>query len=231
MPKLSIVMPVLNEADTIREALSRLAACRKRDVEVIVADGGSSDGTPALAAPLCDRVIAAPRGRASQMNAGAGAATGDVLMFLHCDCILPDEADRMILNGLAQSGASWGRFDISIAGRHPLLPVIATMMNWRSRVTGIATGDQAVFVRRDAFAKAGQFPAIALMEDIALSRSLKRFSSPLCLRSRVIASARRWEKNGVIRTMMLMWRLRLGYVLGESPERLARIYGYAPSEN
>lgn len=227
MPTLSIVLPVLNEAETIVAALHRLASYRGRGVEVIVADGGSNDGTPDLARPLADRVLVASRGRARQMNAGAAAATGDVLMFLHCDCVLPVDADHLVLDGLVQAGAAWGRFNVRIDGRHPLLRVVAVMMNMRSRLTGIATGDQAIFVRRDAFETAGYFPDIPLMEDVALSKALKRLAPPLCLRAQVTASGRRWEDNGVIRTIVLMWRLRLAYFLGANPAALAKRYGYA----
>lgn len=227
MPKLSIVLPVLNESDTICAALRRLAGYHSRDVEVIVADGGSGDDTVELARPLSDRVLVASCGRARQMNAGAAAASGDVLMFLHCDCVLPDDADRLVLDGLARSGAAWGRFNVRIDGHHPLLRVVAAMMNIRSRLTGIATGDQAMFMRRDAFEKAGHFPDIPLMEDIALSTALKRISLPLCLRAQVTTSGRRWEEHGVLRTIILMWRLRLAYFLGADPGALARRYGYA----
>jgi len=158
------------------------------------------------------------------MNAGAEAASGDVLVFLHADTRLPGGADRAVLDGLAASGASWGRFDVRIEGRHRLLALVAWLMNYRSRLTGIATGDQAMFVTRAAFAAAGGFPALALMEDVALSKRLKRVSSPLCLRERAITSGRRWESRGVVRTIVLMWWLRLRYFLGASPERLRRIY-------
>jgi rSAM/selenodomain-associated transferase 2 len=224
--KLSIVMPVLNEAATIEAALAALAPYRQRGVEVIVADGASGDGTAALARPLADGVLDAPRGRASQMNAGAAASHGDVLLFLHADTRLPDHADRLALDGLAQLGANWGRFDVRIDGGNMLGP-IALAMNWRSRLTGIATGDQAMFVTRAAFEVAGGFPSIALMEDVALSVKLKRTSKPLCLRARVTTSARRWRKNGTLRTMLLMWRLRLSYFFGADPAKLARTYGYA----
>lgn len=223
-PDLSIVMPVLNEAAGIVAALSALAPLRARGAEVLVVDGGSSDGTPALAAPHADRVVAAPRGRALQLNAGARAAAGDVLLFLHADCLLPPVADRLILEGLAESGRAWGRFDVAIEGRHPLLPVIAWFMNRRSRATGIATGDQGMFMSRAAFDAAGGFPPIALMEDIALSRALKRRSPPLCLAARIRTSGRRWEQNGPWRTMLLMWRLRLAYFCGADPAQLARRY-------
>jgi rSAM/selenodomain-associated transferase 2 len=161
------------------------------------------------------------------MNAGAAAATGDVLLFLHADTRLPAAADRLALEGLARSSRQWGRFDVRISGRHPLLRVVAALMNIRSRLTGIATGDQAIFVRRDLFERVGGFPAIPLMEDVALSRLLKRTGEPLCLAPRAITSGRRWERRGVMRTILLMWRLRLAYSLGAAPARLARLYGYA----
>jgi rSAM/selenodomain-associated transferase 2 len=214
--RLSIVMPVLNEAATIRSALQALQG---RAYEVIVADGGSSDGTERLAIGLCDRVLRAPRGRGAQMNAGAAVARGDALVFLHADTRLPDTAQAAIFSALENH--LWGRFDVEIEGRHPLLKVVACAMNLRSRLTGIATGDQAIFVRRDAF---DGFPEIALMEDIAFSRAMKRRGRPACLRSRVVTSGRRWESRGVLRTIVLMWRLRLAYFLGARPDDLARIY-------
>lgn len=224
MRRLSIIVPTLNEAPGIVAALERLQPLRAAGHEAIVVDGGSGDGTSGLAAPLADRVLAAPRGRASQMNTGAAGARGDVLLFLHADTRLPAGADRLILDGLESSGRAWGRFDVRIDGRHPLLGPVAWLMNGRSRLTGIATGDQAMFVRRDAFAAVRGFPALALMEDVALSAALKRASRPLCLRERVVTSGRRWESRGVVRTILLMWWLRLRYFLGASPERLARIY-------
>ena len=222
--QLSIVMPCLNEAGGIVTALERLQPLRQRGVEVIVVDGGSSDGSVALAAPLADRMLSAPRGRASQMNAGAAVAHGAVLLFLHADCTLPADGDCLIVDGLQAGGKHWGRFDVSLDGAHPLLGLIAFMMNWRSRLTGIATGDQGLFVTRGLFAGAGGFPAIPLMEDIALSKILKLQSAPLCLRARITASGRRWERHGVARTMLLMWRLRLAYFLGVNPADLALRY-------
>ena len=224
MATLSIVIPALDEAAGIGATLALLAPLRAAGHEVIVVDGGSGDGTPDLARPLADRVLGAPRGRASQMNAGADAASGDVLLFLHADTRLPPGAERAVLEGLAASGARWGRFDVRIEGRHPLLRLVAWLMNRRSRLTGIATGDQAIFVARDAFAAIGGVPPLALMEDVELSRRLKRVSPPLCLRERVVTSGRRWESRGVLRTVALMWWLRLRYLLGASPERLRRIY-------
>jgi rSAM/selenodomain-associated transferase 2 len=224
--KLSVIMPALNEADGIEEALTSLAPLRARGVEVVVADGGSSDATVALACPLADLVFAATRGRGAQMNAGAAASGGDVLLFLHADTRLPRDADALIRDGLVRSGCSWGRFDVRIAGAHPLFPIIAAMMNLRSRITGIATGDQAMFMSRAAFG-AG-FPEIALMEDIAMAKRLKRTGPPLCISSRVVTSGRRWEQHGVIKTIFLMWCLRLAYFLGANPAWLAR--SYAPRQ-
>jgi rSAM/selenodomain-associated transferase 2 len=221
---LSVIVPVLNEAATIAAAMNALAPFRERGAEIIVVDGGSTDETVALGRPLATFLIGAMRGRASQMNAGAAIARGHVLLFLHADTRLPADADRLIVDGLARSGRAWGRFDVAIEGVHPLFPVIAAFMNARSRATGIATGDQAMFVTREAFAAVGGFPDIALMEDITLARRLKRVSRPLCLAARVTTSGRRWEKRGVLRTVLLMWRLRLAYFLGAKPEDLARRY-------
>ncbi len=221
--KLSVIMPVLNEAAGIEAALAALAPLRARGVEVVVADGGSNDGTAERARAFADQVIASPRGRGDQMNAGAAAATGDVLLFLHADTHLPENADRLVLDGLAHSGRSWGRFDVRFDGGG-LLALVALMMNWRSRLTGIATGDQALFVTRAAFERAGGFPAIALMEDVALSATLKRFGKPLALHTRVTTSGRRWRKYGLLRTILLMWRLRLKFFFGADPEKLAKIY-------
>jgi rSAM/selenodomain-associated transferase 2 len=225
MMKLSIVMPVLDEAADIEAALTALAPYRRRGVEVIVVDGGSSDGTSERARVLADRVIAAARGRSLQMNAGAAAAQGDVLLFLHADTRLPENADRLVLDGLARSGRAWARFDVRIDGGG-LLSLIAFMMNWRSRISGIATGDQAMVVTAEAFKRVGGFPAIALMEDVALSARLKRIGRPLALHARVITSGRRWRAHGMLRTVLLMWRLRLAFFLGADPAKLARAYGY-----
>lgn len=223
---LSIIMPVLNEAARIEAALMALQPYRARGVEVIVADGGSSDGTPELARALADQVIKAPHGRASQMNAGASVARGDLLLFLHADTTLPDDADHLIRDGLLKTNQTWGRFDVRF-DRGGALWLVALTMNWRSRLTGIATGDQAMFMTRAAYNEAGGFPAIALMEDVALSARLKRKARPLCLTARVTTSGERWRKHGTLRTILLMWRLRLAYFLGADPAKLARAYGYA----
>ena len=225
MTKLSIIMPVLDEAANIETALAALAPYRARGIEIVVVDGGSNDGTADLARPLADRVIAAARGRSLQMNAGAATAQGDVLLFLHADTRLPENADRLLLDGLARSDRSWGHFNVRIDGGG-LLRVVAATMNLRSRLTGIATGDQAMFVARAAFESVGGFPPIALMEDVALSARLKRSGRPLALRAHVTTSARRWRAHGTLRTVLLMWRLRLRFFFGADPAKLARAYGY-----
>ena len=226
MSKLSIIIPVLDEGDGIAAALDALAHLRALGTEVIVVDGGSRDATVERAQLRADQVVRATRGRALQMNAGAERASGDVLLFLHADTRLPAEADSVVLNGLDQARRVWGRFDVKIDGRSRLLPVVAWLMRLRSRLTGIATGDQAIFLRREAFQAVGGFPAVALMEDIAICKRLKRLGKPLCLRACVTTSGRRWEKNGVLSTVLLMWRLRFAYFLGADPKQLARQYGY-----
>ena len=190
----------------------------------MLADGGSRDGTVAAATPLVDRVISAPRGRASQMNAGAAACTGDVLLFLHADCTLPEHADHSILNGLAASRRRWGRFDVRLSGATIMLRIVERAMNLRSRLTGICTGDQGMFIERTLFERSGGFPEIELMEDVAFSGRLRKYGPPLCLSARLVTSSRRWEKHGIWRTIVLMWRLRLAYFLGAEPRRLAEIY-------
>jgi rSAM/selenodomain-associated transferase 2 len=217
--RLSVVIPALNEAGVIRAALEALAPLRARGHEVIVADGGSEDDTAQIAAALCDSVVLAVRGRAAQMNAGAAAAGGDACVFLHADTRLPALADELIFNSLQTH--LWGRFDVEIDSRDRMLKAVAWAMNLRSRLTGIATGDQAIFVRREAFRG---FPEIALMEDIAFSTAMRRLGPPACRRETVLTSGRRWESRGVLRTILLMWRLRLMYFLGARPEALARLY-------
>ena len=230
MKPLSVIVPVLDEAAIITDALTALAPLRARGAEVIVVDSGSTDGTAAFARALADRVVPAPRGRALQMNAGAAIAEGGVLLFLHADTRLPPNADRIVAHALSDTGHAWGRFDVTIEGSPRSLAIVGAFMNARSRLTGIATGDQAMFMTRDAFDAVDGFPAIALMEDVAMSSRLKRLGRPACLRDKVRISGRRWEKRGVLRTILLMWRLRLSFALGVSPATLARRYGYHPHE-
>ena len=222
-PVLSIVMPALNEAAGIAPLLMALQPLRARGVEIVLADGGSTDGTVQQAAPWVDAVVAPGRGRAVQMNAGAAAASADRLLFLHADTRLPPLADVQVVQALA-AGACWGRFDVRIEGRPPMLRVVAALMNLRSRLSGIATGDQAIFVSRAAFVQVGGYPVQPLMEDIELSRRLKRLGRPACLRSKVCTSGRRWEQRGVWRTIFLMWWLRWRYWRGEPAARLAQAY-------
>lgn len=223
--RLSVIIPALNEIGGIAAILAAIQPLRAAGHEVIVVDGGSHDETVSLAAPLADRIILCERGRSRQMNAGALQASGDILLFLHADTRLPDAAAHLVSSGLAHSGKSWGRFNVRLSGCQPLLRIVERMMNLRSRLTGIATGDQAIFVRREAFLAAGGFSDIPLMEDIVLSRSLKRtFGRPLCLSTPVTTSSRRWEENGILRTILLMWWLRLAYFFGVSPGRLIQHY-------
>ena len=222
--RLSAVIPALNESAGIQAVLQALAPLVARGAQIIVADGGSTDGTATRALAAGAQIVDAPRGRALQMNAGAQHASGDILLFLHADTRLPPDADRLIEQALANGPQVWGRFDGRIEGQPRMLRVIAGFMNRRSRWTGIATGDQALFMTRSAFDAVGGFPAQPLMEDIEMSARLLNLSRPVCLRARVVTSGRRWESRGVWRTVLLMWRLRLDYWRGVAPEHLAALY-------
>lgn len=226
MSWLSIIVPTLNEAQRIVPLLTRLEPLRERRAEVIVVDGGSTDGTPDLAASLADQVLVAPPGRARQMNAGAARASGAALLFLHADTHLPDDAMHAV--DLALNRHRWGRFNVRFESARPLLRLVARMMNLRSRLTGIATGDQALFVTRTAFESVGGFPELPLMEDIEISRRLKKTGSPACLKTAVVTSARRWEEYGAWRTILLMWHLRWSYWRGASADKLADAYRAPP---
>jgi rSAM/selenodomain-associated transferase 2 len=223
-PSLSIIVPMLNEARTLGDLLADLLPYQRGGCEVILVDGGSHDGSPHLARCAGFTVLDAPRGRARQMNAGAAMAHGEVLLFLHADTRLPADADALIAHAMQACDQVWGRFDVRISGRPLMLKVVARLINLRSRLSGIATGDQAMFVCAASFAQLGGFPDQPLMEDIELSRRLKRLSRPACLTPCVITSGRRWETHGVWRTIGLMWRLRLAYWLGASPDKLAKAY-------
>jgi rSAM/selenodomain-associated transferase 2 len=221
---ISVIIPALNEAAAITGTLAALQPLRRRGHEVIVVDGGSHDATVELSDTLADRVIHAGRGRAIQLQAGVLAAQGAILWFLHADTLPPPDADRLIQQALLSDSHCWGRFDIQFPEPHWMLRLVAWSMNTRSRLTGIATGDQGIFTQRGCFEQAGEFQPIPLMEDIALSRALKKLSSPACLPQRLQTSARRWREHGVVRTILLMWGLRLAYFLGISPQRLASYY-------
>lgn len=222
--RISIVVPCLNEGLILDSLIDSLQCYRKEGHELILVDGGSRDGTPDRLAALVDHLVLSDPGRARQMNTGAARAGGDILWFLHADSRPPDHAADIIISSLASGRHRWGRFDISMSGSHRMLRLVEFMMNLRSRLTGIATGDQGIFVDRRAFAAAGRFPEIPLMEDITLSRSLKRISAPCCLPQRLITSSRRWETQGIYKTILLMWRLRLAYAMGVDPGTLERRY-------
>lgn len=219
--QLAIVVPVLNEAANIPALCAHLQKIAL-SAEVVLVDGGSTDDTARLARACGMTVVSAPRGRARQMNAGANATQAPHLLFLHADTQLPEQALSLVQDALQHH--AWGRFDVRIEGQAKMLRVVATLMNWRSRLTGIATGDQAMFMTRAAFDQLNGFPDQPLMEDIEMSAALKRISPPVCLQQKVITSGRRWEQRGVWRTIFLMWRLRLAYWLGIPAESLARAY-------
>ncbi|MGY6277642.1 TIGR04283 family arsenosugar biosynthesis glycosyltransferase [Methylomonas sp. MgM2] len=221
-PKISIVLPVLNETYQLNRILPALQALRPL-CELILVDGGSSEGYPAFAETMVDQLLVSEKGRARQMNAGAGKAHGNILLFLHADTLLPEQAVHRILTAV-ERGYRWGRFDVRFDNRQAIYRLIAFMMNRRSRLTGIATGDQGLFVTREVFAAVGGFPEIALMEDIAISDRLKKIGKPCCLHDKVTTSARRWQNHGVLKTVLLMWRLRLAYFFGADPDKLAARY-------
>ena len=219
---ISVIVPVLNEEQRIAATLQELAPLAPH--EIIIVDGGSKDRTREIAAQFDLNVVSSQRGRARQMNRGARDASGDVLLFLHADTRLPSSAFHDITDALYDPRCLGGRFDVELEGRHWMLPIVARMISYRSRVTKVATGDQAIFVRREVFKKMGGFPDIPLMEDTALCRALKRMGGVACLRSRVVSSARRWEADGVWRTIFTMWLLKLLYLAGVSPSRLKQFY-------
>ncbi len=218
----SIIIPALNEAASIQGCLLALQPLRDH-AEIIVVDGGSRDNTIELATPYADKILSSEQGRARQMNQGAKQATGDILLFLHADTELPEHALSLITQQLTPE-KPWGRFDIQLRGESVMFTIIAFMMNWRSRLTGIATGDQVLFVSRATFNAVGGYPDISLMEDIALSSALKKISSPVCLTAKVNSSARRWQQYGIYKMILLMWSLRLRYWLGQDPHYLAELY-------
>jgi rSAM/selenodomain-associated transferase 2 len=226
--RLAVIVPVLNEADTVGEALARLQPLRKRGASVIVVDGSSTDATAERARAGADCVLDAPRGRAVQMNRGAEVALRDdaveALLFLHADTRLPDRADESIAAAIRDRSMAWGRFDVRIAGEAAGLRLVGTLMNLRSRLTGICTGDQCLFATRQLFEALGGFSPIPLMEDIDFSRRARRLARPRALREVATTSGRRWDRHGVARTVVLMWRLRLAYYLGADPARLADDY-------
>ncbi len=222
--RLSVIVPALNEGRIIASCIGNIRQACGPDTDIIVVDGGSSDSTPEQAREAGARVLSVARGRASQMNAGAAVARGSLLLFLHADTRLPAGAGALVRCALHGDGVAWGRFDVQMVTTSPFLRLVALFMNLRSRLTGVATGDQAVFVRRECFEQVRGFPVIALMEDIAMSRALRALQWPSCLSARVTISGRRWQRRGTLRTILLMWKLRWLYYRGVSPDRLAQLY-------
>lgn len=220
--RISVIIPTLNEASVIGRTLSSLRG--NGAVETIVVDGGSTDGTQAIAHQYADRVLSSPPGRARQMNAGAEVASGDVFLFLHADTLLPADFAEVISRALARPAVLGGRFDVCLDGTGWIFRVIETFINLRSRLTRIATGDQGIFIRRAVFFELGGYPEVPLMEDLALSKKMKRAGEVACLREQVMTSARRWQKGGVLRTVLLMWVLRFCHFVGVSPVRLKAFY-------
>ena len=221
--KVSIVIPVLNEAEHIADTLISLASYRSQGHEVVVIDGGSNDDTVSISQQYADRVLRSDTGRAMQMNSGIDEASGDALLFLHADTRLPADAVAKLIHAL-EDGYFWGRFNVRLSGKHFMFRIIERMMNLRSCITGIATGDQAIFVSHESIEIVGAYPRLPLMEDIVFSKRLRELGRPACIRQQVVTSSRRWEDKGILRTMLLMWRLRLLFFLGVSADRLARQY-------
>jgi len=222
--KLSIIVPMLNEVAQLPELFAHLLLFQRAACEIVFADGGSVDGSASFAEVAGFTVLKTAPGRARQMNAGAAHASGNVLLFLHADTRLPEAAIHHIALTLASGNHGWGRFDVCITGRAYMLRVISRLMNWRSRITGIATGDQAIFVRRKLFEQIQGFPDQALMEDVELCKRLLSYSRPACIAHCVLTSGRRWETRGVWRTIFLMWRLRWAYWRGADAAKLADLY-------
>lgn len=219
---ISIIVPVLNEEKKLPDLLSHLQVYREQGHELIIVDGGSSDNSLMLAQTSADNVIVSRKGRAIQMNSGASVAKGEVLLFLHSDTFLPETALNTIANFVMDS--FWGRFDVRLSSNKFIFRIIESFINIRSRLTSINTGDQAIFIESQLFKAVGGFPEIALMEDVAISKKLKSIVLPICLKQKVITSSRRWEKRGVVATVLLMWKLRLYYFFGVSPDRLNQLY-------
>ena len=221
--KISVVVPVLNEEINLSRIASRLRSVREQGHEVIIVDGDSSDNTLTIAYEISDTVIISKKGRSLQMNSGASVASGDVVLFLHADTFLPENAAQIVADAFVGENF-WGRFDVRLSNQKYVYRLIEQMMNIRSSLTSIVTGDQAIFVEKSLFDRIGGFPEIALMEDIEISSQLKKISKPVRLKHKVVTSSRRWEANGVVATVLLMWKLRLYYFLGVSPEKLSQMY-------
>ena len=224
MNRISVIIPALNESENISQTLLSTQALRKNGHEVIVVDGGSDDDTCNIASDFTDKLITSQPGRAKQMNRGAQAATGDIYVFLHADTILPEAAEQLIISAISTDQFLWGRFNVRLSGNHILFRAIEFSMNLRSRITGIVTGDQTFCIARKLFDEIHGFPEIQLMEDIAISQKLKKIKRPILLDGTVLTSSRRWEQNGIIKTVLKMWWFRFSFMLGADPLSLARQY-------
>jgi rSAM/selenodomain-associated transferase 2 len=226
-PILSIIVPVRNHARTIGAVLHALKPFRDRNAEIVVVDGGSTDDTAMLARPLADQVIRSPQGLARQMNEGAKVANGFIFLFLRPETVLPLDADTQVMYGRSRDTSVWGRFDLRIQGRHMLLPLVARYLNWRSRASGIATSDQAIFVQRETFFRIGGFKPMPVMADVELCQRLKAISPPICVTSRVTVPGARYDRDGVWKTLRAMTAMRWRYRMGAKPDDLAKRYGLA----
>jgi len=220
--KLSIIIPVLNEQANLSQISSHLQSIRHQGHEVIIVDGGSTDSTLAISYEVADHVIISKTGRALQMNNGAAIASGNVFVFLHADTFLPDNAVKIISESMSEH--TWGRFNVRLSSNRSVYRLIESLINLRSCFTSIVTGDQAMFIEKSLFDRVAGFPEIALMEDIEMSRKLKKIDRPVCIKQKVITSSRRWENRGVVTTVVLMWKLRLYYFFGVSPDKLNQLY-------
>ena len=222
--KVSIIIPAYNEAQSIQSTLVPLQSLRSNNYELILVDAGSTDDTVASAESLVDKLLHSKKGRAYQMNAGAAEAEGEVLFFLHADTIVPVKAISALETAIDKSNFTWSRFNVRLSGTHILFRVIEKLINLRSCLTGIATGDQGICIKRDLFFNIGMYELLPLMEDIALSKKLKKIARPVCISQALITSSRRWEEKGIFRTILLMWKLRLQFWLGVSADKLAEQY-------
>lgn len=230
MTKISIIVPVLNEAEQLPELLLHLQQWKNQSCDIIVVDGGSSDHSLQLLEKSSFTILHSERGRARQMNLGAQFAQSNILLFLHADTRLPENAKKLVLAALASEQEHWGRFDVALRAENQtfyqqtMYAIISWFINQRSRLSGIATGDQAIFVKHSTFTSIGGFVEQPLMEDVELCRQLKKIASPICLKEKVTTSARRWQSKGVWRIIWLMWSLRFAYWRGVSADELARRY-------
>lgn len=233
--KISIIIPILNEEKNLPQLVSTLSKLTPQPNNIVIVDGGSDDDSVAVAQNSGLTIITAERGRASQQNTGAEYAIKtyqpDLLLFLHADTQLPKNGLTLISEHFSDKDNHkfWGRFDVQLDSTHWLLKLVSFMINWRSRITGIATGDQAIFINANLFEQVNGFANIPLMEDVEICKRLRRLTKPICIKEKAITSARRWEKHGRVKTIVLMWRLRFEYWLGVSPDKLAVDYGYVPN--